>query len=244
MDHPLARQGRDALPARCVQRTRATWPLIGAIVAAIALAVPAAPRAAAAGTVTIYRCVAPKGQVTLRDTPCRADERQDMRTLARPQDAPPPPAPPAPIAPPAATTRIEVVTRAAPQPLYECVRPDGSRYSSDSDAGDPRWVPLWTLGVPMIAPRNPLGDRVGAPSPHGNHDRPGPPAAGVVAYAYPPGTWVRDRCHALPAAEVCARLRDRLGAIGDARFNAQANERLRLADEERGVRARLAQDCP
>ncbi len=201
----------------------------------------------AADEVTIYRCVSARGAVALRDTPCRADEHQDVRQLARPQDAPPPPPPPAPIAqiapPSPATMRTDVVSRAVPQPLYQCVRPDGSRYTSEHDDGNLRWVPLWTLGVPLIAPRNPLGDRVGAPSPHGSRLQPGAPAPSVVAYAYPPGTWVRDRCHALSQAEVCARLRERLDGIGDARFNAQANERLRLAAEERSLRARLQQDC-
>lgn len=201
----------------------------------------------ATGTVTVYRCVSAKGQVSLRDTPCAAGERQDMRTLARPLDAPPapPPVTPPPTASPAPALRVEVVTRPAPRPLYECVRPDGSRYTSERGDGDLRWVPLWTLGYPVVRPRNPLGDHVGAPAPRGSRTQPGfTPPAGASALLYPAGTWVRDDCHPLPQAEVCARLRDRLGGIGDARFNAQANERLRLADEERSVRARLAQECP
>jgi hypothetical protein len=222
-----------------------TW--LACVLALLASAPVLAATPADPDTVTVYRCVSAKGQVSLRDTPCAAGERQDTRTLARPLDAPPPPAPAAApvVAPAAPARRVEIVTRPALAPLYECVRPDGSRYTSEHDDGNLRWVPLWTLGVPVLRTRNPLGDHVGAPAPRGDRTGPGPPSRlPVQAIGYPLGTWVRDQCHALPQAEVCARLRDRLDAIGDARFNAQANERLRLAEEERGVRARLAQDCP
>ena len=40
----------------------------------------------------------------------------------------------------------QVVMITAPRPLYECITPDGERYPSDSDQGNPRWVPLWTMG--------------------------------------------------------------------------------------------------
>jgi hypothetical protein len=55
--------------------------------------------------------------------------------------------------------------------------------------------------------------------------------------------WVRDECHALPQVEVCDRLRDRREQIRSRRFNAQANERATLGTEERGINARLAEDC-
>ena len=58
-----------------------------------------------------------------------------------------------------------------------------------------------------------------------------------------PGTWVRDSCHPLPQAEVCARLADRREAIRKRFFNAQERERDTLRVEERGINARLAADC-
>ncbi|WP_147653534.1 DUF4124 domain-containing protein [Vulcaniibacterium gelatinicum] len=202
-------------------------------------AAPPAPPAAPAGQVTIYRCVDAKGRLTLRDSPCAAGERQQMRTMQRPQDPPPrPTSAPAPTAPAApALVRDRVVVAWPPQPLYECIRPDGSRYTSDSGEGNPRWVPLWTLGYPLLVPRNPLGDRVGAPPP-----RPGDPPLAVV-YGPPPMTFVRDECHPLPQAEVCARLRDRRDEIRRRFFNAMPSERDALRVEERAINARLASDC-
>jgi hypothetical protein len=54
---------------------------------------------------------------------------------------------------------------------------------------------------------------------------------------------VRDDCHALPQGEVCARLVDRRDALRTRFFNAQQRERDTLRVEERGLDARLAQDC-
>ncbi|HET7655384.1 MAG TPA: DUF4124 domain-containing protein [Luteimonas sp.] len=111
------------------------------------------PPAAQAGQaqVKIYRCTDGAGDVVLRDTPCEQGSEQEVRTMLKPKDAPPaPPPPPAPepAAAPAAPPRVVVLR--APRPMYECVTPDGrERYTSDSPEGNPRWVPLWTLGVPM-----------------------------------------------------------------------------------------------
>ena len=54
---------------------------------------------------------------------------------------------------------------------------------------------------------------------------------------------MRDACHVLPQAETCDRLRDRREEIRKRAFNAQANERATLRVEERGINARLAEDC-
>ena len=54
---------------------------------------------------------------------------------------------------------------------------------------------------------------------------------------------MRDDCHALPQAEVCARLADRRDVIRRRFFNAQERERDTLRVEERGINARLAADC-
>ncbi|WP_228064401.1 DUF4124 domain-containing protein [Novilysobacter avium] len=41
--------------------------------------------------VTIYRCTDAQGRLSLRDSPCRRGEQQEMRGMQRPQDPPPPP---------------------------------------------------------------------------------------------------------------------------------------------------------
>ena len=102
--------------------------------------------AQAGAKVTVYRCTDAAGRQTLRDTPCPAGQAQQARDMLRPKDAPPratPPLPP-PVAQPAPPP--VVVYRSPPQPLYECVTPDGDRYTSETGEGNPRWVPLWTLG--------------------------------------------------------------------------------------------------
>ena len=238
------------------------------------------PAAHAADDVTIYRCVDARQQVAMSSTPCPAGQSQEVRSMLRPKDAPPrPPAAvtaPAPVEPAA---RIQVVVVNTPRAMYECVRPDGSRYDSDSDDGEPRWVPLWTLGYPG-GPRG-LRDggglaaspsagvsaspstQVSAPSVLGVGSRPpvrqaapagaGRPSGdgrgghggyGYGGYGYgDAGTWVRDECHALPQAEVCARLDDRRDALRTRFFNAQQRERDELRLQERGLNARLAEDC-
>jgi hypothetical protein len=115
-----------------------------------AQAAPATP-----AQVTVYRCVGADGAVALRDTPCARGERQEAREMLRPTDAAP--------AKPAATSvaddasrappppRIVVVRTPAPAPMYECTTPDNTTYTSDSPEGNPRWVPMWTLGWPVPA---------------------------------------------------------------------------------------------
>ena len=106
--------------------------------------------------VTIYRCTGADGALALRDTPCRNGERQQAIEMQRPKDPPPHPtpttAPPAPAAPgpEKIVTHVVVVERLAP--LYECTTADGETYTSDSPAGNPHWVPLWTLGYPARPP--------------------------------------------------------------------------------------------
>lgn len=225
------------------------------------------PASRAAADVTVYRCTDAAGVVTLQDAPCAAGSHQEVRTMQRPQDPPPGSrTPPATVtqAPPPEPAQVVVATRRAPQPMYECVTPDGERYTSDTGQGNPRWVPLWTLGYrsrsrggPAAVDGGALGDyyadrpawgRVGAPTP-----RPDPPASGSGRPDRPsrphrggfggPGTWVRDTCHALPQGEVCSRLVDRREQIRRRFFNAQPSERDALRVEERGINARLAADC-
>ena len=139
--------------------------------------------------------------------------------------------------------RPQVVQRTVylvpPKPMFECTTPDGKRYTSDDGRGNPRWVPLWTLGYPTVRPTSSLGSNIGHPDrvmhPH-PRDINWPVATGG-------GTWIRDDCVQLPPADVCARLRDRRDAIRTRFFNAQEKERDNLRIEERSVNARLDNDC-
>ena len=202
---------------------------------------------AAGEELTVYRCTDASGQVALRDTPCPKGVREQARDMQRPVD--PPRAPvvvrsgPSPM-PPAPVTGMRVVYVQAPRPLYQCITPEGDRYTSDDAGGNPRWVPLWTLGYPAYWPRNPLGDRVGAPPPRPPSDGPGapdlPPAVGV---AYTPGAWVRDRCVRLPETQACDVLRERKRELRDEWFDAMPTRRAQVAEEERVLAERLARTC-
>jgi len=205
------------------------------------------PVMAAAQSVTIYRCIGPGNTLTLRDSPCAAGEAQETRAMQRPKDPPPgaaiAPSPAPAVAPAPAPVQV-VVYRTPPRPLYECITPDGSRYDSESSEGNPRWVPLWTLGYRAWSHRSPSG---GVNRPPGQ-DRPQPrplpgllPAQGMIMPVG--GTWVRDECHALPQQEVCARLLDRRRQIMRRYNSALQSEVNALRLEQRGIDARLANDC-
>lgn len=227
----------------------------------------AAPAGAAAQSadITVYRCTDAAGRVSLRDTPCPAGQRQSAREMLRPRDPPPKPAPPAPSAatpatPPPAAPRFVVVHAA--EPTYECVTPEGERYTTTNPDGNPRWVPLWTLGYPVypdvhvrpggVRGRFDIGggdlrgrvDIGGHMPPRPPLTRPVPtPRPSSAVAAFPAGTWIRDTCTRLPQAEVCARLRDRRYAL-DRRYNsALQSERQRIGEEQRMIDARLDEDC-
>ena len=97
--------------------------------------------------------------------------------------------------------------------MYECVRPDNTRYTSDSNDGNPRWVPLWTLEYPRPS------TRIGGILPPDTSARQPPDHADGRRW-FDAGTWIRDECHALPQAEVCARLGDRRDVIRRREFGA------------------------
>lgn len=203
--------------------------------------------------VTIYRCTGSAGKLTLRDSPCAKGETQDMRTMQRPKDPPlvgtRVPATPAPTATAPPPREVQVIYRTPPRPMYECVDGQGERYTSDDDQGNPRWVPLWTLGYPGWPHRSrgsqPLVPPVSAApgitssfstAPHGR-----PPVAGVVVPVG--GRWVRDACLPLPQQEVCSRLSDRRWEIIRRYNSAGTSERRQLDLEQRGIDARLSNDC-
>lgn len=216
------------------------------------------------GEITVYRCTDAAGRVSLRDTPCPRGQHQSTREMVRPKDPAPRPVSPVPAAvppsPPSPAPTVLVVR--APEPVYECVTPDGERYTASNPDGNPRWVPLWTLGYPVYphVPARPEGVH-GRVDLGGGHVRgrvefgsalpprpplvrpvPTPHPTGTVA-AFPTGTWIRDACTRLPQAEVCARLRDRRYAL-DRRYNsALQSERQRITDEQRLIDAQLGEAC-
>lgn len=200
----------------------------------------------ASTTVTVYRCTDAGGKQSLRDTPCPKGQQQQARTMLRPQDAPP--RPPAPIATPkpavAPATIQQAVYLAPPRAMYECTTPDGARYTSENGEGNPRWVPLWTLGYYAVGRpgRSPVD---GNPLPPSQPAVPMRPAHGGRHWPAVggSGTWIRDQCAMLPPRETCARLRDRRSEIRTRFFNAQEKERDTLRVEERGINARLDNDC-
>lgn len=216
---------------------------VSAVIVLLALAAGAGP-VLQAQEVTIYRCTDGRGRLSLRDTPCTSGQKQETRSMLRPKDTLAPAAAPASAPPPRDTAPSpRVVVISAPRPLYECITPDGARYTSDTSAGNPRWVPLWTLGYPLHAggvASTDLSITGGSVRIDGNRTVLTPP---YPAFAYGAGTWVRDQCNALPPQEVCARLRDRRDAIRRRFFNAMPSERDVLRLEERSVNARLDNDC-
>lgn len=219
----------------------------------------AAKPAVVPAEVTIYRCTSAGGALTIRDSPCLKGEKQDVRTMQRPRDpAPatrPVAAPPAPVAP-VANTSVQVVYITPPRPMYECVTAEGETYTSDDGEGNPRWVPYWSMGYPVV-PRNgytgsaslsgnvsigngTLSFQSGDPLPPRPHPpRPGHGGAGYV----PGGVWIRDTCHVLPQADVCARLSDRRYEILRRYGSAMPSERRALDLEQRSIDARIANDC-
>lgn len=215
----------------------------GLLAIALLLSATGLARAQAGGDVRIYRCTDASGKQTLRDTPCPKGQKEQVRDMLRPKDAPttarpaPPPAPAPQAVPP------PVVYLAPPQPMYECITPDGERYTSNDNDGNPRWVPLWTLGYPAARPRTSLGSNIGGPTPR--PDRPTHPPFRDVNWpvATGGGQWIRDDCTMLPPQETCARLRDRRDAIRRRFFNAMPSERDVLRAEERSINARLDNDC-
>ena len=227
--------------------------------AGLSPAAVAEPPKAAGANVTIYRCVDSRGQlVALRDSPCRAGERQEVLQMQRPQDPPPRMATTQANATPAAAParEIRVVSVQPPQPMYECTGGDGERYLSDSDEGNPRWVPYWTMGYPVVAvpprpprppvrppPVRPAGDPGPTPGPGPGPGFP-PPRHHGPTLVVPGGTWVRDSCIRLPQDQVCARLSDRRYEILRIYHAGMPSERQALDREQAQLDARLANDCP
>lgn len=223
--------------------------------------------------VTIYRCTDSQGRHALQDFPCADDQRQQIRTVPRPQ----PTATPADVAPTAlrpaeapgpAPATVEIIERAPPRPMFECTTPGGERYISDRGDGNLRPAPAWGWGGPWAGPNPGISPGIsgsaarraaGIASP-GMSTSPGPsltrPAARPASRPppRPPGhlhypvygygdDWIRDECHPLPQSRVCSRLGEHRRNIRRRMFNAQPSERAVLRGEERDISARLQADC-
>ena len=224
--------------------------LLALLLSMTAAAAPQAPGEAAAGDgVTIYRCTDARGRLSLRDSPCLPGERQEVRSMLRPRDAPPRPVTAAPSARDTYVQQpqTQVIVLQPPRPLYECVTPDNTRYLSDNPEGNPRLVPMWVTDGPAIQAyreyqpgqlqvRVDDGHVSGGYTSGGWRDR--------IVTGWAGQHWIRDACHPLPQTEVCARLRDRRDEIRRRFSIGQPSERAELAREERSINARLSQDCP
>lgn len=205
----------------------------------------AVPASAQSNDVRIYRCTDAKGGQSLRDSPCPAGQKEQVREMQRPKDAPSvvraKPSTLSPVTAPAAPVRV--VYLAPPQPIYECVTHEGKHYTSENNEGNPRWVPLWTLGYPVVRQRTSLGNNIGGATPRPGSTLDVPPGDINWPVASGGGQWIRDTCNMLPQAEACARQRDRRDEIRSRFFRAMPSERDVLRVEERGINARLDNDC-
>lgn len=215
--------------------------LLGGICAVSAFAAPPTPP-----QVTVYRCTDANGRVALRDSPCADGATQEVRTMLRPVDGTPlPPRPTGPTAAAVDPPAPQVIVLRPPQPMYRCVRPDGSSYTSDSPEGNPRWVPLWTLGhgPSRRGPSTRMGIEAGNGRGSIEVDSGVDTRQRARGGYYGAGTWVRDACRPMPQGEVCSLLANRREEIRRRFFNAQPTERTQLTTEERTINARLSQDC-
>jgi hypothetical protein len=233
-------------PLKPHRRTTATAMTAAALTALLAFpgattAQTPSQTAAAAATpgdrIVIYRCTDAKGRLALRDSPCLRGERQDVRNMVRPKDAPRAAYAPIGNPPQSAGVSTQLLIVQPARPLYECSGQDDSgrmqTYLSDSPEGKLRWVPQPAIVLTHLPVYDPNSGFVQI----GEYGLPNRPLV------YDNGSWVRDRCYALPQTEVCARLRDERSQLGRRRFNAQQTERAQINREERSIEARLAQDC-
>lgn len=177
--------------------------------------------------VRIYRCKIGARTVT-QDKPCKAGQEISRQDMTRPRD----PVAPVVISAPRTSTRVSpnvtyVINSpaAATRPVYQCISPEGERYTHEDPNGLARWVPAYGIsyGLPIGLPRS------------GHNRWHGPLIAG--------GMWVRDLCTPLPQSETCAVLSERRTAIMRKNVALQASDRDALAAEAAGIEARLRADC-
>lgn len=216
------------------------------LAASILVLLGAAPCPSARGAqLTVYRCVAGDGAITLQDVPCPPGSAEQARQWRRPPEAAPAAA--APAAVPAANdpvpeTPAPAAVRRAPAPRFECLRPDGDTYESADGQGEPRWVPLWTVGMDPRAPAQTFGRTGAKPAPRPAF-RPGAPASPPGPAALGPGMWVRDACRPLGPGEICARRRAQVDALARRAHNVGSGEATRLRAQRRELLVLLGEEC-
>ena len=222
-----------------VQNPRMRYDRFRTLCIALLLAALAATGIArAADEVTIYRCVATGGKVSLQDHPCPKDAHQDVREMIRPQDPPPRPQPPIVQAQPApAPTEVRIVHVHDPQPTYQCTSPDGDTYINHTGIPQARYVPLWTFGIGRGNGFADVGRPTPQPSAHPVGRRPS------HGFGFPFMTYVEDSCVRLQQDEVCQSLRARNDALGTLIFNGQPSDRERYEHERKGLVEQLQSDC-
>ncbi|MGG6463253.1 DUF4124 domain-containing protein [Solilutibacter silvestris] len=198
--------------------------------------------------VTVYRCTDARGQVELRDSPCPANQRQQTRQMLRPKDAPPSAPTPATTAVVRENVREVRYVLRQPRPLYECTAADGSRYTSESGEGNPRWQPAW-IATPPWGVRPPVVPLGGGAQVH-YQDRHTSvrigQRGGIGVYpgmAYAGGSWVRDSCSPMPEERMCAMLSQRRDDIQRRNVLRQPSEQAQLNAEESSINARLRDEC-
>ena len=203
------------------------------------------PARVTAQDVTIYRCIGPGDTLTLRDSPCETGEKQQARSMQRPQD-------PAPVALPACETGSTrgrgLSTRGAgdlPHAATSAVRMHQQRWRALHQRQQRRQPALGAAVERGLSRHGRIAAVAACPGlivpAIGTHPIVRIRQPGVVIPAG--GTWVRDECHALPQAEVCARLSDQRYELIRRYNSALQSERRALELEQRGIEARLANDC-
>lgn len=135
-----------------------------AVIAAICLALLPVPRPLAAQDMVFYKCTNAKGEVSMQNgTPCAPGMKQEIRRIGevrtvpvpakKPEAPPPPPQPvygefvlvsgpnmkrqPAP----------EAAALPPPPPLFQCTTWEGDTYFGETEASEPRCIPLQVTGI-------------------------------------------------------------------------------------------------
>ena len=136
--------------------------------------------------------------------------------MQRPQDAPSRPARIAATQPVQRAPQPRAIRN--PRPLYQCTKPDGDTYLSESGIPQGHYEPLWAGGYGTS------GGTAGASGRGQQTNGPGQFRGGKSVQTRPdpygPVTYVEDDCERMPQNDVCATLRDRDSDLDTRIFNA------------------------
>ena len=218
-----------------------------AIIVAYAATVLVSSGSFGAERVTVYRCAAADGGISLQDQPCPPSSQESIRRMRRPIDrevptlkvtAPPPttpdPEPQAAMAPDAVSPL---------PPLWLCRDFDGAERESTDGEPRGRYVPLWVVGRDPYAPRQEFG-RVGEPLANPNTAPPGSPPTQVDGAPTSSSLiYVAERCYLLSADERCTRFAAQRREIERKIFNSQDSDKAILAPKSARLRQILIEHC-